>query len=285
MLNIGQLLSKGYEILKDEGIESYQLDCQLLLCKVLKKNKLFIIINRDLEVPQDIAIEYLKLVEFRKNGMPVKYILGESEFMGINFKVRSGVLIPRPDTEVLVESVISDMKKYYYSSICDVCCGSGAIGLSIAKYVEKVQVCCCDIEDIAIEVTKENVDRLKLNENVKVIKSDLLDFAINKKEKFDVIVSNPPYIKKGVIPMLMKDVKNYEPYIALCGGEDGLDFYREITLQSLKVLNKKGLLAFEIGYDQREVVKNMLLCNGFKNVECIKDLSGNDRVIKGIIDL
>ncbi|MFU0824879.1 peptide chain release factor N(5)-glutamine methyltransferase [Clostridium sp.] len=281
-MNINQALRKAYDILKSAGIDTYMLDAQLLLQKVLNKDKLFITINRDFEISLEEEKEYFDMVELRKNKMPVKYILGECEFMGLNFNVREGVLIPRPDTEILVEEVIERIKENDYREICDVCCGSGAIGISIGRFVEDTRVYCCDISDIACQVTEENINKLGMQDRVKIFKSDLLDEAIIKNRKFDAVVSNPPYIKEEVIPTLMDDVKNYEPHIALDGGKDGLDFYRKITEQSLQVLNKGGLLAFEIGYDQGEEVQAILRDRGFTDVKCIRDLAGLNRVITGI---
>lgn len=280
-LNIGELLTEGYNILKSQDIDTYILDSQLLLQKVLKKDKLFIILNRDFRVDKEKQEEFLKLINLRKDKMPIKYILGECEFMGLSFNVREGVLIPRGDTEVLVEEVIERINEKRYRKVCDVCCGSGAIGLSIAKLTEASEIYCYDISDIAYEVTKENIEKLGLKARAKVFKSDLLSEAINEGKVFDVIVSNPPYIRRDIIPTLMKDVKDYEPYIALCGGEDGLDFYRKITEQSLQVLSSGGLLAFEIGYDQREAVEAILRDKGFKDIKSIVDLAGLDRVVLG----
>ena len=280
-LNIGELLTEGYNILKTQDIDTYILDSQLLLQKVLKKDKLFIILNRDFMVDKEKQEEFLKLINLRKDKMPIKYILGECEFMGLSFNVREGVLIPRGDTEVLVEEVIGRINEKKYREVCDVCCGSGAIGLSIAKLTETTKVYCYDISDIAYEVTKENIEKLGLEPKAKVFKSDLLSEAINEGKVFDVVVSNPPYIRRDVIPTLMEDVRDYEPYIALCGGEDGLDFYRKITEQSLQVLNPGGLLAFEIGHDQRETVEAILKDKGFVGIKSIVDLAGLDRVVLG----
>lgn len=281
-MTIQELLIKGYEALKSVGIESYMLDTQLILAHVLKEDKLSIMINRDKEVDEERTKQYLELIDQRAHKMPVKYITGECEFMGLNFKVRPGVLIPRPDTEILVEAAVEDIKKHGFTRICDVCCGSGAIGLSIANYVQSTFVDCCDISDIAVAVTRENAERFSLKERMCVVKSDLLDFALGSGKTFQAVVSNPPYIKDEVIPSLMDDVRNYEPYEALSGGSDGLDFYRKITEQSLKVLESGGLIAFEIGYDQREAVSSILKKNGFKNIVCLKDLAGNDRVVKAV---
>lgn len=280
-MKIQELLRSGYDILKSQNIETYMLDTQLILCKVLNKDKLFIITNRDLQVEENKRAEFLKLIELRKKKIPVKYILQSTEFMGLEYFIKTGVLIPRPDTEVLVEEAIKEIKKQNFKKICDVCCGSGAIGIAIANYIDDSQVICYDISEIALEVTQINLERFNLEERVQVLKSDLLSKAIENGYRFDVVVSNPPYIKSKVIGTLMEDVKNYEPFIALCGGEDGLDFYRKIIRELKKVLNPKGLIIFEIGYDQREEVTKLLEQNEFKDVVCIKDLSGNDRVIKG----
>lgn len=279
-MKIQELLKLGYDRLKLKNIETYMLDTQLILGKVINKEKLFIITNRDLEISEDITKEFFRLIKLREEKMPVKYILENAEFMGLNYFVKPGVLIPRPDTEVLVEETLHEIKDKHYKSVCDVCSGSGVIGISLAHYMQELKVVCYDISHIALEVTAINIERFNLGERVQVIKSDLLERAIQDCFSFDVVVSNPPYIKRKVIGELMEDVKNYEPFIALCGGEDGLDFYRKIIEQSKKVLNKNGLVIFEIGYDQKEDVTNLLEVNGFKDVMCIKDLSGNDRVIK-----
>ena len=278
---IGELLNKGNERLKKEGIDSYVLDAQLLLAKVLQRDKLYVITNRNLVVDKSLVDKYMELIELRKGRMPIKYILQECEFMGINLYIKPGVLIPRPDTEILVERVISEIEKKQYKSVCDVCSGSGAIGIAIASLVNTVKVECVDISGIAEEVNNTNIDRIGLRSRVNFIKSDLLQSAIKENKLYDVIVSNPPYIKDTDIEELMEDVKKYEPRLALSGGEDGLEFYRRITEEALSCLKEEGLLAYEIGYDQREAVEAIMIEKGFKDVQCIKDLAGNDRVIIG----
>lgn len=278
-MKIGQLLLKAYDILKSVNIDTYMLDSQLLLQKILQKDKLYIILNRDVEVDKEKVDKYFSLIDMRKNKMPVKYILGQCEFMGIEFNIKEGVLIPRGDTEILVEMAIENIKENGYTEICDVCCGSGAIGVSIGKILDNTKICCYDISDIAYQVTLDNINKFNLGKRVEVYKNDLLTQAIQEERKFDVILSNPPYIKKDVIPTLMDDVKNYEPYIALCGGENGLDFYIKIVEQSLEVLKKGGMIGFEIGHDQKDSVENILINNGFEKITCRKDLAGFDRVI------
>jgi release factor glutamine methyltransferase len=269
------------EILKKANIDSYRLDSQLILSKVINKDKLFILVNRDWEVEYKLVDEFLSLVNKRKNKMPVKYILNECEFMGLDFWVEEGVLIPRPDTEILVEKAIEEIKENKLKKICDVCCGSGVIGLSLAKLLEDLDVSLFDISEKAIEVTKKNIFKLDLENKAKVYYSDLLKEAKINNMKFDMILSNPPYIRKDVIPTLMEDVKDYEPVIALDGGEDGLDFYHRITLDSKEILNEDGMIIYEIGHDQKEDVMKILVENGFHQVECLKDLAGNDRVVIG----
>jgi len=281
-LKIKELLNKGYKILKEEKIESYILDCQLILGKVLNLDRMSIIINGNLEVSEDKAYEYFELIKKRKLRMPIKYITETVEFMGIDFYIKEGVLIPRPDTEVLVEEVLKEINKRKLKKVCDVCCGSGAIGLSIAKLLENTIVVCSDIDDTALEVTQKNIDNLSLKSRASVVKSDLLKFAIDENLYFDVVVSNPPYIKKDIIPTLMEDVKKYEPYIALCGGEDGLDFYKKITKESILVLKSGGVLAYEIGYDQAEAVSDILKQYNYTDIRVVKDLSGLDRVVIGV---
>lgn len=280
-MTIQQLLTKSYEELKNVGIESYIIDCQLLLGKVLNIDRMGILTNKEMNLSKSVIRDYLELIELRKKKMPIKYLLGWCEFMGMDFIVREGVLIPRPDTEILVEEVIKVIEKYDYKNICDVCCGSGIIGISVANYTKQTNIISYDISPVACTVTNENIINFNLSSRVKVKQSDLLSDAIDSGETFDAIISNPPYIKELEIETLMEDVKNYEPHIALNGGIDGLEFYRKISKQSYRLLNEGGMIAFEISFDQSYKVGEILLQSGYERYYGIKDLSGNDRVIIG----
>lgn len=280
---VEDLLNYGNKALMEVGIESYILDCQLLLSKVMDKDKLFLITHRNERVSKHQEEEFYKLINLRKDRMPIKYILEHCEFMGLDFFVKRGVLIPRPDTEILVEKGIDIAKENNLSKVCDLCCGTGAIGIALANYCPSIEVHCYDISEEAEFVTETNIDTFKLNHRVKFYLSDLLTVAIEEEKKYDMILSNPPYIREDIIPTLMEDVKNYEPYIALSGGKDGLDFYKKIVEQSKSVLEVNGVLAFEIGHDQGEEVKNIMSSEGFHHIEIVKDLAGNDRVVVGIL--
>lgn len=280
-MKINEILIKGYNVLKEAGIETYMLDTQLLLCKVLSVDKLYLMMNRDKEVDEDKHQEFLGYIEERKKNKPMGYILKEVEFMGLDFFIQEGVLIPRPDTEILVEECIKIINDKKINSICDMCTGSGAIGISIAHYVKDAIVREYDISNYAIETASRNINNMGLNERVTVEKSDLFTVALEKGLKFQMIVSNPPYIEEEVIPTLMSDVKDYEPHLALSGGEDGLIFYRRITEDSLKLLEKGGYLCFEIGYNQEKTVSDIMKSSGFINLYSLKDLGGNFRVVIG----
>lgn len=279
---IGEILKDSYDILKEVGIETYMIDCQLLLAKVLNRDRLYVVMNRETEISTESIQKFMDFLDLRRNRVPVKYILEECEFMGLEFFVKKGVLIPRPDTEILVEEAIKIIKEKGYYHICDLCSGSGAIGVSIGKLIEDIEVECYDISTVAEEVNTKNIQRFGLEKKVKFFHSDLLGEAIKHGKIFDAILSNPPYIRESVIPTLMEDVKDHEPYIALSGGNDGLDFYREIIEQSNICLKKGGLLAFEIGFDQREQVSELMKRKGLIEIKCIQDLAGNDRVLVGI---
>ena len=262
---IGELLEFGSKKLKEKSIDSYMLDAQLLLGMVLGKDKIYLITNRDKEVSHKDEKEYIALIEKRSSKMPIKYILGETEFMGFDFDVEEGVLIPRGDTEILVEELLSIINEDEELNICDLCSGSGAIGISLAMNRKNIKV--------------DEIDNYDIPE--KVTKSDLLEEAIKAEKKYDIIVSNPPYIKASEIEGLMDDVKLYEPHVALDGGEDGLIFYRRIIEESKLTLNEKGILAFEIGHDQGLDVRILMEEAGFSNVKLVKDLAGLDRVLLG----
>lgn len=217
-----------------------------------------------------------KMTDRRVNGEPLQYILGECEFMSLPFYVESGVLIPRADTETLVETVIEAAKPN--AKILDICSGSGCIGISLAYFLKDATVTLLDISDKAIEVTEKNISLNGVSDRAEVKKLDILTGIPN--EKFNIIVSNPPYIETAVIDKLQTEVKDYEPRLALDGGGDGLLFYRRITGIAPKMLLENGILAFEIGFDQGEAVKGLMKDN-FQDIEIIKDLAGNDRVVTG----
>lgn len=226
------------------------------------------------EVSADICIAARKMAKRRIAGEPLQYIVGSAEFMGLTFRVNKNVLIPRADTETLVEEVLrlADGRK---GDMLDIGTGSGCIGISAAHYNPGLNVTFLDISAEALKTAEENA---RIN-NVcgKFIKADILKETVA--DKFDIIVSNPPYIRPDVIETLQKEVKDYEPYGALCGGKDGLVFYRRIAETAPLMLKKDGILAFEIGYDQAEEVVRIM--HDFCDVRIIKDLCGNDRVVTG----
>lgn len=280
MKTIGDLLNIGTKELR--GIDTARLDASLLLCKAIKREKLYIMINKDELVQDEDEKTFLSYIKKRKNKMPVKYILGKANFFGIDFHVEEGVLIPRSDTETLVEEVLKNIQINEEIELCDLCSGTGAIGISIAHNRPNIKVDAIDLYDIPRKVTSINIKRNNLEERVKFIKSDLLKEVIGKK-MYNIIVSNPPYIREEDIVTLMSDVKDYEPKAALSGGEDGLVFYKKIVRESLEVLYSNGILAFEIGWDQGLQVKELMEKNKFTNVRVVKDLRGLDRVVIGIL--
>ena len=283
-MKIGELLNIAAKTLSDAGINTARLDSQLLLGKVLNKDKLYLMINNAENVNNTNEEKFFELINKRKEKMPVRYILGECDFMGLDFFVEEGVLIPRSDTEVLVEKVLSMVDENAELYACDLCSGSGAIGIALAAYRKNIKVDSIDYYEIPEKITKKNIARHNLQDRMNFIKSDLLKEAINKGKKYDLLVSNPPYIKAEEIETLMSDVKDYEPHTALDGGNDGLVFYRRIMEESKRVMKNNSIIAFEIGYDQGESVKELMENNGCNNVEIIKDLAGLDRVVIGIFN-
>ena len=201
--------------------------------------------------------------------------------MGIDFYVEEGVLIPRDDTEILVEEVLKYIEENDEMQVCDLCSGSGAIGISLAHLRKNIKVDLIDYYPIPEKVSLINIKKNNLENRVSFIKSDLLEKPIENKKMYDIIVSNPPYIEEEEIDKLMEDVKDYEPHTALNGGVDGLDFYRKIIDQSQEVLKKDGILAFEIGYNQGEAVKLLMEENNFNDVKVIKDFASLDRIVIG----
>lgn len=274
-MTIKEMLSKGMIILKGNNIDSPKLKARLLLQYILKKPRQYLIIYDNEEVGKKEQWEYFVNIEKLTNGVPLQHITHHQEFMKMDFYVDENVLIPRPDTEILVEETIKIAKKMNQPKILDLCTGSGAIAISIAKNVPDAEVYAIDISQKALDVANKNAK--ELDAKVKFIKSNL--FNKIDKMKFDIIVSNPPYIKKDVISCLSKEVQK-EPELALDGGIDGLDFFRKITEQAIDYLKLGSYLCFEIGYDQKDEVLDIIKKQEhYSNIYCKKDLGGNDRVI------
>ncbi len=278
---IEELINTGTKTLKDNGIDTARLDTELLLGNVIEKERLYLITHKEETIGKDQCDEFFELIEKRRKKMPVKYILNKCEFMGIDLHVEEGVLIPRDDTELLVDEVLKNISENDEKQICDLCCGSGAIGISLACLRKNIKVDLLDYYPIPEKVTLINIEKHNLQGRVSFSKSDLLDVSIKASKKYDIIVSNPPYIEEEEIEKLMDDVQKYEPHTALSGGIDGLDFYRKIVNQSIEVLNENGILAFEIGYNQGKAVKSLMEENNFKDVRVIKDFASLDRIVIG----
>jgi release factor glutamine methyltransferase len=276
-MKIQEILNEAVCKLKKENIEEPVLKARLLLCYILKVEKEYLIVNANKEVDEKQGIEYNKVLQKLINGYPIQYITNSQEFMKLNFYVDENVLIPRADTEITVLEVISYCKNMRKDNIkiLDLCTGSGAIAISLKKYIPNCEVVAIDISDKAIEVAKKNEEKNNLR-NIQWIRSNLFE---NVSGKFDVIVSNPPYIKKDVIKTLDKQVQK-EPIIALDGGEDGLFFYKEIMKNVINYLNEQGAIFLEIGFDQKEDVINIIKnTNKYTQIIAKKDLAGNDRMV------
>ena len=269
-----EAIETGTRILQKENIADAKIDAWYLLQMACKIDRNFYYLHEEDELTAEQQSEYESTVHKRAEHVPLQYIIGEQEFMGLKFKVNSNVLIPRQDTETLVEEALRVVEPGM--RVLDLCTGSGCIIISLAKNVADISCTGSDISKQALLVAKENA---KANEvEVEWERSDLFE---NISGTFDLIVSNPPYIPTGEIPGLMPEVRDFEPVDALDGKEDGLYFDRIITEKSPEYLTSDGYLYFEIGYDQGEAVSAMMRQCGYTQVEVIKDLAGNDRVVKG----
>jgi release factor glutamine methyltransferase len=270
-----ELIKFGEKCLRQKNIQDANIKARLLLQHVLNQNKQQIIINSENMVDKIKTDEYEECIKKLINGTPLQYITHVQQFMGLDFYVDENVLIPQPDTEILVEESIKLINKKQTVEVLDLCTGSGAIAVSIGHYCRQAKVIATDISKSAINVARKNASTN--NVNINFIESDLFNQISDC--KFDFIISNPPYIETDVINTLSEDVKN-EPYIALNGGKDGLDFYKKILNEAHNYLKQNGYLLLEIGYNQARAIRN-LQHNNLKLVtqQPIKDLAGNDRVM------
>ncbi len=272
-----KLFAKAFDLLKSSGIENVEYDIKAILTDTfgVDLNKFILDMDNEFEPDKDLEAKYLSRIEKRKEHIPLQYIINKQNFYGLDFYVDESVLIPRYDTENIVDRIVKDCKENKCLSVLDLCTGSGCIAVSLKKSgFEKVYA--ADISDKALAVAKHNA---KLNNaDIIFLQSDLYE-NFPKEIRFDIIVSNPPYISTDEIARIEKQVRDFEPKLALDGGRDGLDFYKKIINLSKNFLNNKGRLYLEIGYDQSKDVVDLAKKEGYDNIVIIKDLSGRDRGI------
>lgn len=273
-----ELKKEGTVQLEEAGIDHADYDAKELLYAVSGLTMSTYPLHMQDPGDPDQIRQYREYIKRRAKHEPLQYITGFAYFYGEAFQVEPGILIPRYDTETLIEAVLPHMKKD--ADVLDLCCGSGCILITLLQNgPEGTTGTGADISENAVRVTKKNVKRFHLEDRISVVHSDLFSGVPGS---YDIIVSNPPYIPDGEIADLQKEVKDFEPHLALKGGRDGLDFYRKIAKESGAHLKTDGLLAMEIGYDEKDAVLEILKQNGFIDVSCQQDLSGKDRVVMGI---
>lgn len=277
MVTIKDAIEKAALMFKVEQIDTPKQKARLLMQFVLNKPRQYLIVYDKRNLTKEEQEKYFFYADKIKKGTPLQHITHTQEFMKLNFFVNEDVLIPRPDTECLVEEVIKVAKKTKAKKILDLCTGSGAIAISLAKYIENSQIVASDISDKALKIAIKNAKINEVENQIYFLRSDL--FQKVPKEKFDIIVSNPPYVKRQDVKKLAKDVQK-EPIQALDGGWDGLDFYRKIVTNASDYLKYKGYLFFEIGYNQKEDVLDILKYEKkYTKLTTKKDLFDNDRVV------
>ena len=275
-MNIEIAIKNASLKLKKNKISSALLDSELLLSKVIKKDRNYILLNLDKKLDQNDQNNFRDLIKKRSKGKPLAYLTGIKSFWKCDFQVNEKVLIPRPDSEIIVEQVLKIYKNKDYLNFLEVGVGSGCIALSILKEKKFFLGTGVDLSQRSIDICKYNANKLGVSNRIKLLKSDVdnLNFG-----KYDLIVSNPPYIKKFDLKKLNKEVINYEPKLALDGGLEGLSVIRKVIRKSSELIKLNGKLILEIGYDQREPVIKMLNENNFYNNKILKDLAKNDRCI------
>lgn len=268
--------------LREQGIEAYSLEARFLLAAAAGKRKETLMRDMNLYTSNDVEIRALEMLQRRLNGEPLAYIAGSWEFYGLNIAVTKDVLIPRMDTEVLVDAALDSIKQRSMKArVLDLCCGSGCIACAVSKEMPAARVVAADISTAALDISRKNIKDNNLAAKVITIQADATTWPPMSIGSFDLILSNPPYIRSGELIELDSSVRDFEPLGALDGGEDGLDFYRAIIKYWTITLRPNGQMMFEVGEEQSDAVKKMLLDAGYVSVETRLDTLGVERVVIG----
>tara|TARA_B100001057_G_scaffold124615_1_gene123339 strand:- start:419 stop:1261 length:843 start_codon:yes stop_codon:yes gene_type:complete len=275
-MNIRAVLNNANKYLKKSNIRTYKLDSEVLMCKVIRKDRSYLILNSSKELIRKDFEKFKSLLKKRSNGEPIAYLVGKKDFYKYQFEIKKDVLIPRPETELIVDEVLKLTKNKSKLNILDIGVGSGCLLLSILKEKKDFYGTGIDLSKRCIELTKINSSKLSLNNRVKLYKSDVDNFAYGK---YDLIISNPPYINKLGLKYLEKDVISYEPIVALNGGLDGISEIRKVINKSSELIKLNGKLILEIAFDQKDKVSKLLESKGFYINKVLKDLSKFDRCI------
>ena len=271
-----QILNEGSKILKIKNIKSYLLDSEILLSSIVKLDRSQLLLNLDKKIEKKDKKNFFNLIKRRSKNEPIAYITGYKEFWKSSFKVNKSVLIPRPDTETIIEQVLKELDIYSSKKILDIGTGSGCIIVSILKDRKKCSGVGIDISKNALKLAKSNAKIQHIDNRIKFFNSNIDNFYLGK---YDLIISNPPYIKHHKINDLEKDIKNHEPMVALDGGVDGFDKIRLIIKKSSTLIKKRGKLFLELGVNQTKETLKILNLNGFYKTKVIKDLARKNRCI------
>ncbi len=284
MLNVLSAIELSKDYLEKKGIEEARINADLLLADILNCKRMDLYLKFDQPLAKDEIDKYRDYIARRGKGEPLQYIVGEVEFYGLMFKVNPNVLIPRPETELLVENIITNTNGQQNLRILDVGSGSGNIIIALVKNIDNTEGVSIDINEKAIEVAKENSLAQNLETRITFLTKDILKTDLDVLGKFDVIVSNPPYVSDEEYKTLQKEITNHEPKNALTDFANGFTFYDKISVEAKDLLNPKGKLYFEVGIGQSEKVKEIMLKNNFANIEIVKDYASIDRIVYGELE-
>jgi release factor glutamine methyltransferase len=281
MITVLEVIKLSTEYLQKKGVESPRVNAEILLAEILKCKRLDLYLAFDKPLAEKELSDYREAIRKRGLRIPLQYIIGNVEFYGLKLLVNESVLIPRPETELLVENIINESNKSVNIRVLDIGVGSGNISLSILKNISNANVVAIDISELALQVAKKNAELNSLQDRIYFKLCNIMNDSLNDLGKFDIIISNPPYVSENDYETLEPELKMYEPKIALTDNSNGISFYKKIIEVSDKILKKPGKLFFELGMGQSMQVKTLFEQKGYSNISISKDYSGTDRIISG----